>query len=278
MIACPIGLSTGCFYKQSIFEVLEPIRASGFTSLEITASPSHLDFHDLPTVREAAARIIESGLEVYSYHAPFGLRLDITSTDDLLREASVEEVLFSMEAAVTLGARYFTLHPGPDSDHDVSREEIERRRQNALASLERVAARCRERGIELLLENMLPHQLFGRISDLLWFREMTAGGSIGICFDTGHANLAGDVYMTARRMAEHVRVIHAHDNLYADDHLPPGRGRIDWRRLVEILVASGFDGMITLELSGEHNGDPLSFLEEAQRARELLHELFLQLA
>ena len=278
MIAYPIGLSTGCFYKQSIFEIVDPIRASGFTSLEITASPSHLDFHDLPRVRRAATRIIELGLEVYSYHAPFGLHLDFTSTDDLLREASVEEILFSMEAAATLGARYFTLHPGPDSDHDAARTEIERRRENAVASLNRVAARGRERGLELLLENMLPHQLFGRISDLLWFREMIAGDNIGLCFDTGHANLAGDVYTTAHRMAEHVRIIHAHDNLHADDHLPPGRGRIDWRRLVEILVASGFDGMITLELSGEHNGAPAFLLEEARRARELLQELFLQVA
>ncbi|MDA8164353.1 MAG: sugar phosphate isomerase/epimerase [Desulfobacteraceae bacterium] len=278
MIAYPIGLSTGCFYKQSLLEVLVPIRDSGFTILEISASPSHLDFHDLPQVRTAAARIAELGITVHSYHAPFGQHLDITSPDEILREASVEEILFSVEAAVTLGARYFTLHPGPDKNHLARKEEIEQRRASGLGSLDRIAASCRERGVELLLENMLPYHLFGRISDLLWFREAAAEGSLGLCLDTGHANLAGDLYMTAQRVAEHVRIIHAHDNLYADDHLPPGKGRIDWQRLMEVLAASGFDGMIMLELSGEHEGDPESFLEEARRASELIEDLFLHLA
>jgi sugar phosphate isomerase/epimerase len=279
MIVCPVGLSTGCFYKQPIFEVLEPIQASGFSILEITSSPSHLDFHDLPRVREAATRIADLGLEVHSYHAPFGLHLDITSPDDFLRESSVEEILFSMEAAVTLGARYFTLHPGSDTDHFVAESEIGQRRENALLSLDRIAARCREMGLELLLENMLPQQLFGRISDLLWFREMTAGGSLGLCFDVGHANLGGDVYMTAYRLAEHTCIIHAHDNyLYADEHLLPGKGRIDWGRLMEILYGCGFDGTVILELSGEHNGTPLAFLGEAREAAKLLRQFLLHVA
>ena len=42
----PIGLSTGCFYRHSIFSVLEEIRASGFQSIEVCSFPQHLDYHD----------------------------------------------------------------------------------------------------------------------------------------------------------------------------------------------------------------------------------------
>lgn len=33
-----VGLSTGCFYQKSIFEVLETIRNGGFSLIEICSS------------------------------------------------------------------------------------------------------------------------------------------------------------------------------------------------------------------------------------------------
>ena len=42
----PIGLSTGCFYHQSILDCLLVIRESGFSTIEICSSPTHLDYHN----------------------------------------------------------------------------------------------------------------------------------------------------------------------------------------------------------------------------------------
>jgi hypothetical protein len=38
----PIGLSTGCFYRHSIFSVLEEIRANGFELIEVCSFPKNL--------------------------------------------------------------------------------------------------------------------------------------------------------------------------------------------------------------------------------------------
>jgi sugar phosphate isomerase/epimerase len=277
MIDSAIGISTGCFYRRPILEVLEPIRDSGFTILEIASARQHLDFDDPGMVRQAADRLGALGLEAWSYHGPFGLHMDISSPDENLREKSIAEILASLQAAALLGVRYFTLHPGPDLDSGAPAAEIEQRRENTRRALHRIAGECREKGLMLLLENKVPHQLFGRISDLLWFRE-SIGGAAGFCFDTGHAKLAGDVYRTAELLAASARVIHAHDNRGADDHLPPGRDGIDWARLLKILTTSGFNGIISLELSGEHDREPAEYLQEASRARAHLEEIFLQLA
>ena len=64
----PVGLSTGSFYQESIFDCLESIRNSGFSMIEVCSFPAHLDYHDLDTVRRAAQRIVELGLEPYSFH------------------------------------------------------------------------------------------------------------------------------------------------------------------------------------------------------------------
>ena len=57
-----IGLSTGCFYNQSIIECLPLIRESGFGTIEVCSSPTHLDFHDEVAVKRAANQISELGI------------------------------------------------------------------------------------------------------------------------------------------------------------------------------------------------------------------------
>ena len=74
-----VGLSTGCYYRTSIFDCLEPIRNAGFGLIEVCSYPAHLDYHNLEKAKAAAARIDELGIEPFSFHAPFADDIDITS-------------------------------------------------------------------------------------------------------------------------------------------------------------------------------------------------------
>ncbi|MEI9892548.1 MAG: TIM barrel protein [Chthoniobacter sp.] len=86
-----------------------------------------------------------------------------------------------------------------------------------------VARRCGELGIGCVLENKLPHLLFSNISDILWILAALDGVNVGACLDTGHAFLSDDLPNLMRKLAGHLRMIHAHDNRHQfDDHLPPG--------------------------------------------------------
>ena len=38
----PVGLSTGCFYQQSILTCLNAIKQGGFDLIEVCSVPSHL--------------------------------------------------------------------------------------------------------------------------------------------------------------------------------------------------------------------------------------------
>ena len=269
MTSWPIGLSTGCFHHTPILECLEAIRASGFSMIEVVFSPSHLDYKNLAAVREASHRIEELGMEAYSFHAPFANDIDISSPDFATREHSLDEILRAVEAASLLGVHYFVIHPGPENADIPSREERMVRIENVVSVLNRVAVRCSEMGIQCVLENKLPHLLFGSSSDIVWILGMLDTNEVGACLDTGHAFLAGDLYPLVYKLGPHLRMLHVHDNKgHSDEHLPPGEGRIEWGAFVRELLQVGFRGAMILEISGA--GDAREIMARARRGRSCL--------
>jgi sugar phosphate isomerase/epimerase len=275
----PVGLSTGCFYRKSIFDCLELIRGSGFSMIEICSFPAHLDYHDLDAVRRAARRVDELGLEAYSFHAPFADHIDITSLNPDRRHLALQEILKAAEAAAVLQVRYFVIHPGPEHEQTQHLPCVEhlQRMQNAASTLDRVAQRCRELGIGCVLENKLPHLLFGGTRDILWILGAMSAINIGTCLDTGHAFLSGDLYNVMHKLSGHLQMIHANDNAGSyDDHSPPGEGNIDWVNLLTELSQIEFHGGFILELAG--GKEPEIVLAEARRARRFLRDISRRLA
>ncbi|MCC6750382.1 MAG: sugar phosphate isomerase/epimerase [Deltaproteobacteria bacterium] len=271
----PIGLSTGCFYQTSIFDCLETIRQGGFGKIEVCSFPAHLDYHDREAVERAAQRIQELGLEAYSFHAPFAERIDITALDAGHRDFSQREMLQAAESAARLGVRYFVIHPGPERGGMPPAERFERF-ERAVMVLDTVARRCRELGMALVLENMLPHLFSGHVRDLLWIMGALSSTDVGCCLDTGHAALSGDLKTAVPKLSGHLWMLHVSDNRgQRDDHLPPGEGQISWDELLGQLDRGGFHGAMILEIAGDHDRDRA--MEAARRGRAFLKERARQL-
>ncbi len=268
-----VGLSTGCFYRTDIFDCLEPIRNAGFGLIEICSHPDHLDYHDHDRVRAATEYIDTLGLEPFSFHAPFASHIDITSTNSQQRREAREELLRAAEAAALLGVRYFVIHPGPEESNLPEHERLQRM-HNAAEVLDIVSQECRQRNVRLVLENMLPHLFSGHVRDLLWMLGAMKSIDIGVCLDTGHAHLSGDLLTVAHKLSGHLRMVHASDNRSdRDDHLPPGDGDIDWHQFIDQLDRLRFDGTIMLEIAGKPSGDPNEVLDGARRARRYLRDI-----
>ncbi len=265
----PVGLSTGCFYQRSIFDCLERILAGGFSLIEICSAPAHLDYHDLAAVRRAAERLTALGIGAYSFHAPFADHIDITSLDLPQRAASVREVLAAAEAAALLGSRYFVIHPGPEHQAHPSGDDRQHRLENVARSLDEIAGQCQRLGMTCVLENKLPHLLFGNTADMPWILGAMTVTEVGVCLDTGHAQLGGELDTATHKLSRHLRMIHASDNRgHYDDHLPPGQGAIDWPRILGLLRDSGFRGSLIMEIAG--HGESAQILDAARHARQFL--------
>lgn len=268
-----VGLSTGCFYKTSILECLEPIQQAGFGLIEICSYPQHLDYHDQRKVREAGNRINQCGLEPFSFHAPFTDDIDITALDEARRAHSRDELRRAADAAALLDVRHFVIHPGPDRG-DIPEQERLPRMHNAARVLQEVSQHCRQQGVALVLENMLPHLFSGHVRDLLWILGAMESTEVGICLDTGHAHLAGDLRTVAHKLSGHLWMIHASDNRGRyDDHLPPGDGDIAWPAFLDQLAGIGFRGTFILEIAGGKDIPIPQSLEDANRGRLHLRHL-----
>jgi sugar phosphate isomerase/epimerase len=185
------------------------------------------------------------------------------ATDARMRAATRDRVVQCLDIAEELGARCVVFHSG----HDV----VLLSPQHLSAWIERQAAFWREvmagRSARLLLENAWEPSPEVAIAVV----EALGVEAIGICFDTGHAHLwtgpggeALDWYarligaVRARSAAEWLerlgnRVAYLHlsdNNQTGDQHLPPGRGTLDWRQLLTAMERQRLNVPAVMEVGG----------------------------
>jgi sugar phosphate isomerase/epimerase len=214
------------------------------------------------------------GLRPFSFHAPFADRIDITSPDDAVREAAVSELITACRAAALLGAENIVLHPGPERAGRPPEEEFLQRMRHAAVSLNRVAAQCCATDVQLLLENMLPHLLFGQTSDMMYLLGEITDCTVGTCLDTGHARLSGDLGNVIHKLSGHLKMVHISDNHGdRDAHLIPGEGSIDWPWLISELQRYQFRGGLIIEMSARENETVADTLSRARQGRDFLARL-----
>lgn len=273
-----IGLSTGCFYNRPIFDVLHEVRDSGFDAIEVCSFPAHLDYHNRRDVSRAGEMLRALGIRPVSFHAPFADRIDITALDPAAREIAVGELIAACEAAAAMGVENLVLHPGPEREGRPPEHEFLERMRNAAEALNTVAAKCCELHVHLVLENMLPHLLFGHINDMLYLLGSIRNCEVGACLDTGHAFLGRELGNVVHKLSGHLHLVHLNDNRGdRDEHLAPGEGHIDWPWFFRELQHRQFSGSLILEISSHHNEPVKDTLGRAASARDYLRNLMDEL-
>lgn len=263
----PIGISTGMFYKRPIMQVLPLIAGAGFDTIEVTCSPSHFDWHDERLVSSIKSELDDLGIRVYSIHAPWTMGVDMAQTDERKRKAAVEETKSAIDAAAALGAGTVVIHPG--GDEPIASTRHSEHLHASLSSLKGIRSYCSELGLALALEGMLPHLLGGSLSDFLWLLKSLPAEGVSVCLDTGHAFLGGELFNMVELVRSQLSMLHVSDNMGAhDDHLTPGQGTINWKRLGDALRSAQFDGILMLELACKPGNEHILF--RARRSTALI--------
>lgn len=185
-----------------------------------------------------------SGIRVNSVHAPFGGEIDFSSFDDRVHERGVAVLIEAIEFAQVLEAGYVIVHPGDNADSG----DRSRRLDRSIGVIRELAVIAQESGIILAVENLPPGFLCSRSDDIIRIVEAAGSDNVGVCFDTGHANLSPSFKEQAQRLLPYTVTTHIHDNDGLTDlHKFPGFGTIDWRTFAELKARYCPNAVLMLE-------------------------------
>jgi sugar phosphate isomerase/epimerase len=272
------GISTHLFHDARLDrEHLVEVAAHGFEAIELFATRSHFDYHDPRAVELLAEWLDDTRLALHSMHAPitaslsggvWGEAWSTAAGDEKRRSHAVAECRQALEMAKVLHYDYLVVHLGlPD---DQAPPANDNQRDAARRSVDELHEAADAAGVRLALEvipNALsrPEPLVTLIEDVLELPR------VGICLDTGHARILGDVVDAIETCSGHVLTTHLHDNHgRRDDHLVPYDGSIEWAAALLAFQKVGYEGRWIFELAT--SPQPATVLARAQKARRRFEE------
>jgi len=276
------GLSTHLFHGERLGrDQLERVRASGFELIEVFATRTHVDYHDVRAIDDLARTLDDVGLVVNSVHGPicesfsegvWGRSYSNASSQPARREEAVAETVAAFDAAKRLGAASLVVHLGLPRFQDAAPGDNDP--TAVRRSLEAMADAGVKRGVRLALE-VMPNTLSTPDALLAILEELDLDA--GICLDFGHAHLQGGAPEAAEALSGHVITTHVHDNAGAlDNHLVPFDGTIDWAATLMAMSKVGYAGPLVFEVAD--HGDATGVLARTVRARARLQAILDDLA
>ena len=234
---------------QPLRPIFEEVAAEGFDMVEWRAPTSHgitvpeTDLIADPGSAEEIRKLSEEFQIELAYHAPqgdrwsFGLlpfRIALSRLSECIRRASA------------INASIMTFHLGvaeKEGRYDSIRQ--------AARVIQEVTPYAEDLGIWLCVENVFEFDTcsVANVEECRLLFQTANSPRARLTLDTGHANLYGCLYEMAEAFPEQLAFTHIHDNNgVRDQHRVPGRGCIDWMRLMSALERASYAGPLNFEL------------------------------
>ena len=197
----------------------------------------------------------EYGLSFMDAHSPFGGTLDLNCPDPAFRPQMLTRHKLAMQISAALGVKTITIHPGSDRFFpDIPLEKHLDLMRDAIGQLLLEAEKC---DIIICIENSMSRAACPR--RVVQLKSEFDSPYLGLCYDSGHAhqldaarNLSDSVIhgfwrtvgaatpewddQALERMLPDIVNCHLHDNDgSADSHRIPGKGTIDWNKVMPLL-------------------------------------------
>ena len=275
-------LSTHLLVNHRINTVwLDKIWQAGIPAVEFFCARQHLDYRDKAQINELGHWFRDSQLKLHSIHSPMysddvwgrsgpNSHLSITEPVKTKRLQMVDEIKRALDIADVIPFRYLIQHLG------VSQEEHDERKLDAaFSSLEEINLFAKERGVEVLLEN-IPNQ-FSSAERLVNFLDQTHL-KMNFCLDVGHAHMREGIPTAFTILKGRIKSTHVHDNNGSEDsHLWPLHskgGTIDWKDTMRVLRTGAGQFPLLLELRDYPSEFPLpQSLETVKQIFETLETI-----
>ncbi len=270
-----IVCSTLPFRNLSVIDALQKMAQLGFRQVELCTDPRHSDSRQWNVLTEKIVQQISRlGVNINSVHVPSTVVPEKIPVNEL-KKSWTETTLRTIDLAADLKAKFIVQHISCLGGSiqiglkDESQAEI-------IPDIRKTVAYAARKEVQLAIENVptisgrMPGASVGEVMELVkcFPQDLT-----GICLDVTHCIASGIDPLYALDTIDISRLIsiHASDNFYnsfKDQHLPIGRGEIDWAKFFKRLNSYGFKGKLVVEVADKgEDGKPL--IESIEYLRNL---------
>lgn len=284
-----LAFSSNAYLHFSIEQTIEKIAALGYSGLEILADvphawPAGLLEPQKESIRHALERhgLAISNVNAFMMNAVADSRQPYwhpawNEPYEPYRAVRREHTKRALRLAHELGAPHITTEPGGPAFAGQSMAQAADLFYDELMPCVEVAEQLQ---IGLLIEPE-PELLIEKFDQYLEFVERVRSPLVGLNFDIGHAYcVSEDPEKWVAQMAPYTRHYHFEDiaATRVHKHLIPGRGAIDFAAVLEAIVATGYDGWITVELYPYIDEPDSAALEAFEYLTSLAQRLKISLA
>lgn len=216
------------------------------------------------TVAEIGELAKAQGLPIHQTHANTYSGKQWDDPNFPGHEFMLESCMRAVKATALVGGKWVVMHPmNLPNDPLYNREKA---RDAAIRQLAPYIEEAKKLGVGIAVENMVDFRGYrrrycaGDIYELIDLVDTVNDDSVGICLDTGHANLGGiDSAAAIYEIGKRLKATHINDNHggSADEHLFPYFGNLDWQNISKALTDVGYDGDFAYEAGSRSIPDEL---------------------
>ncbi|MDO5628059.1 MAG: sugar phosphate isomerase/epimerase [Mobilicoccus sp.] len=233
-----VTLSTSSVYPRGPVEAFSIASELGYDGVEVMVLGDPLT----QDARRLGELVERHEVPVLSVHAP-----TLLVTQRVYGSSAWDKIDRSIELAHDLGADTVVVHP-----------PFRWQKDYAAGFVEGVAARERDSGIALAVENMFPWRAGAHLQVYLPGWDPVPQSYDNVTLDLSHSATArSDVLAMQADLGGRLRHVHLADGSGSlkDEHLVPGRGTQPCDEFLRRLRPAGFDGVVAVEV-GTRRLDP----------------------
>ena len=260
-----LGQSSFVYFNYPLRYAIESMGKMGYNAIEIWGGRPHYYHDDLDAELPELRRLLDKyGMTVPNFiPAQFRYPSLLCSLNEKVRKNSVLHITKTIDTALKFNAGSISLCPGTA----MYGEDLTKAWNALKQSITEVLDYCSNKPIKVLIEpaHRWETNLIYTVADCVRMIQEIKSSQLGICFDTGHANVnKEDMYDAVMMASEYPMHIHIDDNTgEMDSHNIPGQGNVDFGKLKKALTDAKYNGCLSAELGFHYTLDPDSAVRES---------------
>ena len=237
---------------------MEAFAAAGAKHLVLSTEFISRIMLDHKYARQLVQEMSANGLSFADAHSPFGGMLDLNCPDPCFRQQMLARHKLAIQIAASLEVKTITIHPG--SDRFFPEIPLETHLDLMRDALDNILPEAEKAGVIVCIENSMSRAACPK--QVVKLKKEYQTPFLGLCYDSGHAHQldAGRNFKESaihgfwktvgvdepewddqilEEMLPEIVNCHLHDNDgSADSHNIPGKGTIDWAKVIPLLKSA----------------------------------------